>query len=48
MSTPAADLTALRSPPPHSNQLWQTFFTYLRVLVWAWLCLSTVPDDFSR
>lgn len=35
-------------PTHRVHELWQTDFTYLRVIDWGWYYLATVLDDFSR
>jgi len=43
---PAAD--KFQHPTVRVNELWQTDFTYFRVVGWGWYFLSTVLDDYSR
>ena len=42
----AADV--FQNPTRYVHELWQTDFTYFRVVGWGWYFLSTVLDDYSR
>jgi putative transposase len=42
----AAD--AFQNPTGRVHEMWQTDFTYFRIVGWGWYYLSTVLDDFSR
>ena len=39
---------AFRDKTTRPNELWQTDFTYLKVIGWGWFHLSTILDDYSR
>jgi transposase InsO family protein len=42
----AADQFHTKTTRP--NEMWQTDFTYFKIIGWGWMHLSTVLDDFSR
>ena len=42
----AAD--AFHTQTTRPNEMWQTDFTYFKIIGWGWIYLSTVLDDFSR
>jgi transposase InsO family protein len=42
----AAD--AFKDQTTAPNQLWQTDFTYLKIIGWGWFYLSTILDDYAR
>jgi transposase InsO family protein len=37
-----------KNPTSVVNELWQTDFTYFKIVGWGWYYLSTVMDDYSR
>jgi putative transposase len=39
---------AFQHPTTRVHEMWQTDFTYFRIVGWGWYYLSTVLDDFSR
>jgi len=39
---------AFQHPTSRIHELWQTDFTYFKILCWGWYYLSTIMDDYSR
>ena len=39
---------AFKDKTTRVHQMWQTDFTYLKVVGWGWYYLSTILDDYSR
>jgi transposase InsO family protein len=39
---------AFKNPTTRVHEMWQTDFTYFRIIGWGWYYLSTVLDDYSR
>ena len=37
-----------KHPTMRVNELWQTDFTYFKIVGWGWYFLSTILDDYSR
>jgi transposase InsO family protein len=52
VQSPAFEMVAAKKkfekPTQQVHELWQTDFTYFKVLNWGWYYLSTVLDDYSR
>ncbi|MEP2725017.1 IS3 family transposase [Roseibium sp.] len=39
---------AFHTQTSRPNEMWQTDFTYFKIIGWGWVYLSTVLDDYSR
>ena len=52
IQVPAYDMVKaadkFRNPTVRVHQMWQTDFTYFKVIGWGWYYMSTVLDDYSR
>ena len=52
ITSPAYVLTSasdrFQHPTERVHEMWQTAFSYFRMIGWGWHSLSSVLDDFSR
>ena len=48
ISSPAFIVMKAASEFRDKTTVWQTDFTYIKIIGWGWMYLSTVLDDFSR
>ena len=52
ITSPAYSVIAARDtftrPTVRINELWQTDFSYFRIIHWGWYYLASVMDDYSR
>jgi transposase InsO family protein len=52
VQSPAFEMVSAKDkfekPTKRVHELWQTDFTYFKVIDWGWYYLSTVLDDYSR
>ena len=53
-ATPAPDYVVIKAADGFTdkttaiNEMWQTDFTYFKIIGWGWYYLSTILDDYSR
>ena len=39
---------ALTNPTKQVNEMWQTDFTYFKIVGWGWYFMGSILDDYSR
>lgn len=43
-----SDADEFENKTRYVNQMWQTNFTYFKIIGWGWYYLATILDDYSR